>query len=140
LRGSLSVHAPPAAIFFGGSASLLGLAKGAKMTAAAMSRYLQQNNQTNAKPRRTQFADGSAVVTYLDGSGMILEGALAKSTILRESRPEASTHHPTLSPFEAERVNASPRVAIGRKQQGLNRGSWAFDARNGSGRPEKFPQ
>ena len=53
----------------------------------AMSRYRQQHNQASAKPRRRQFADGSAVMTYPDGSQLILGSALAKSGVLCEGRP-----------------------------------------------------
>jgi hypothetical protein len=37
--------------------------------------------------RREQFRDGSALVTYQDGSMLILESNLAKDAVLREARP-----------------------------------------------------
>ena len=37
--------------------------------------------------RREQFPDGSALVTYQDGSMLILESNLAKDAVLRETRP-----------------------------------------------------
>ncbi len=67
-----------------------------------MSRYPQQNNQVNVKPKRKRFADGSAVVTYPDGSQLILESALAKSVVLRAGGPVNYNEPP-------------PRVAIGKK-------------------------
>jgi hypothetical protein len=52
-----------------------------------MSRYPQQHHQANTKPRRKRFADGSALVTYRDGSVLILESKLATESALRESQP-----------------------------------------------------
>jgi hypothetical protein len=46
--------------------------------------YRDQHHPRNARPRRVEFADGSAVVTYPDGSKVILESTLAKSTVLSE--------------------------------------------------------
>ncbi|MGD1090171.1 MAG: hypothetical protein ABR955_15815 [Verrucomicrobiota bacterium] len=59
-----------------------------------MSRYPQQYNQANMKPRRKRFADGSAVVTYPDGSRLILESALAKSAVLCEGGPVSYSQSP----------------------------------------------
>jgi len=36
---------------------------------------------------REQFADGSALVTYPDGSVLILESDLARELVFQESRP-----------------------------------------------------
>lgn len=44
-----------------------------------------QDNQQEAT--REDFADGSAVVTYPDGSMLIVETKLAKVSALREGRP-----------------------------------------------------
>ena len=52
-----------------------------------MPRPPQRTSKTEARPRRQRFADGSAVVTYRDGSVLILESALAKPTVLRERGP-----------------------------------------------------
>jgi hypothetical protein len=44
------------------------------------------SNQTRSKEvSREQFADGSALVTYQDGSVLVLEGKLAKADGLRET-------------------------------------------------------
>jgi len=37
--------------------------------------------------QREDFADGSALVTFEDGSVLILESKLAKPSVLREGRP-----------------------------------------------------
>jgi hypothetical protein len=42
-------------------------------------------NKPKAEANREDFADGSAVVTYEDGSQLILESNLAKSGTLRQS-------------------------------------------------------
>jgi hypothetical protein len=78
---------------------------GTKMTAQTMSRYPQQYNQANMKPRRKRFADGSAVVTYPDGSRLILESALAKSAVLCEGGPVSYSQSPR-------------RAAIGKTRSG----------------------
>jgi hypothetical protein len=62
------------------------LAKGAKMAGQTMSRHPQVRSEGNAEARREEFADGSALVTYLDGSVLILESALASAAVLREAR------------------------------------------------------
>ncbi len=45
------------------------------------------NQASKRKPKREKFPDGSALVTYPDGSVLILESDLAKETALREARP-----------------------------------------------------
>jgi hypothetical protein len=42
-------------------------------------------DKTKAESKTERFKDGSRVVTYPDGSMMILESALACSRVLRES-------------------------------------------------------
>ena len=37
--------------------------------------------------RREEFSDGSGIVTYADGSALIIETKLAKTSVLREGRP-----------------------------------------------------
>ena len=37
--------------------------------------------------RREQFSDGSAIVTYADGSALIMESKLARTSVMREGRP-----------------------------------------------------
>jgi hypothetical protein len=37
--------------------------------------------------RREEFRDGSAVLTYPDGSVAIIESRLAKESVLRDTRP-----------------------------------------------------
>ena len=59
-----------------------------------MSDYPRQPNQAKAKPRRQRFADGSAVVTYGDGSVLILESVLAKLGVLGEPGPVDSRKRP----------------------------------------------
>jgi hypothetical protein len=46
---------------------------------------IESNRKTEAC--REQFADGSAVVTYPDGSMLILESDLARESVLQEGRP-----------------------------------------------------
>lgn len=41
----------------------------------------------NAEASREEFADGSALVTYPDGSVLILESELAKAAVMGEGRP-----------------------------------------------------
>jgi hypothetical protein len=48
-------------------------------------------------PRREQFPDGSALVTYADGTMLIVESTLAKATPLREGRP-VNYHEPPPPP------------------------------------------
>ena len=57
--------------------------------------------------------DGSAVVTYADGSMLILESALAKPGVLCEGKP-VDYNEP--APPSARASGAGPRkVAIGKK-------------------------
>ncbi len=57
------------------------------MTGRTMNRYRQDRSERKAEARREQFADGSALATYRDGSMLILESDLARESLLRESRP-----------------------------------------------------
>jgi len=50
-----------------------------------MSRPPQRTSKTEARPRRQRFADGSALVTFPDGSMLILESKLSKSMALRQN-------------------------------------------------------
>ena len=49
-----------------------------------MKRYSQGQGYAKAKPRRKQFADGSAIITYPDGTRAILECSLAKPAALHQ--------------------------------------------------------
>jgi hypothetical protein len=55
------------------------------------------------EPNRKQFADGSALVTYPDGSVLIVESALAKVSELHESHAVNYSDPPP------------PRVVAGKK-------------------------
>ena len=44
-----------------------------------------ENGESEAA--REEFPDGSALVTYQDGSRLIVESKLGKESVLRESRP-----------------------------------------------------
>jgi hypothetical protein len=46
-----------------------------------MNRYPQERIEGKAEASRKQFADGSALLTYRDGSVLILESNLAKPSI-----------------------------------------------------------
>ncbi len=48
------------------------------MTRQTMRLYPQVRSEGNAEASREQFADGSALVTYPDGSMLILESDLAR--------------------------------------------------------------
>jgi hypothetical protein len=72
------------AIFLDRRTSLRERTKGATFMQRTMSRPPQRTIKTEARPRRQRFADGSAVVTYRDGSVLILESALAKTSGLSE--------------------------------------------------------
>ncbi len=52
-----------------------------------MKRYSQRHCGAKAKPRRKQFADGSAIITYPDGTRAILESSLAKPAALHQENP-----------------------------------------------------
>jgi hypothetical protein len=52
---------------------------------------------TNPETTREEFPDGSALVTYQDGSVLILESKLAKGCALREGR-RANYNDPAPSP------------------------------------------
>lgn len=41
----------------------------------------------NREVKREEFADGSALVTYPDGSMLIVESKLARESVFQESRP-----------------------------------------------------
>jgi hypothetical protein len=57
------------------------------MTGRTMNRYRQDRSDGKAEASREQFTDGSALVTYRDGSMLNLESDLARESVLRESRP-----------------------------------------------------
>ena len=87
------------------------------MTGQTVSRYPQDRSEGNAEASREQFADGSALVTYPNGNVLILESNLARESAVAETRDSergvwnwTPTPHPTLSPFEAERVTHGERV------------------------------
>jgi hypothetical protein len=52
---------------------------------------------------REQFRDGSALVTYEDGSMLILESNLAKEAVGREAGPVNYNDPPPLPPVQQER-------------------------------------
>jgi len=52
-----------------------------------MSRHPKHQNDEDPKVMREQFPDGSALITYPDGSVLILESDLAKEAVWHESRP-----------------------------------------------------
>jgi hypothetical protein len=51
----------------------------------------QPNNQ---EPCREEFPDGSALITYQDGSLLILESSLARTTMLREGKSVSYSEPP----------------------------------------------
>jgi hypothetical protein len=51
--------------------------------------------------RREEFADGSALVTYPDGSQLIIESSLAKQVVLRENRQVNYSEPPPPPPRES---------------------------------------
>ena len=57
------------------------------MSGRTMSRYQQQRSEGKTEASREQFAGGSALVTYRDGSVLILETRSAKTAVLREANP-----------------------------------------------------
>ena len=52
-----------------------------------MSRRTKHQSEDKPKLMREQFPDGSALITYPDGSMLILESDLAKELVWHESRP-----------------------------------------------------
>ncbi len=44
------------------------------------------SNANRSEAQREEFPDGSAIVTYVDGSMLIVESKSAKATVLSESR------------------------------------------------------
>jgi hypothetical protein len=54
---------------------------------AEMKRCTKWDKGAESKPRRQQFADGSAIVTYPDGTRAILESSLAKPVALHQEKP-----------------------------------------------------
>lgn len=49
--------------------------------------YPMEQSQDKSKASREEFPDGSALVTYPDGSMLIRESALARESVAQESRP-----------------------------------------------------
>jgi hypothetical protein len=49
--------------------------------------FYAERSGRSAKPRRKQFPDGSAIITYSGGTQAILETKLAKPSALREAKP-----------------------------------------------------
>jgi len=52
-----------------------------------MSRRSKLQSEEDPKVTRDQFPDGSALITYPDGSMLILESNLAKESVWHESKP-----------------------------------------------------
>ena len=63
-----------------------------------MSRDPQKCREGSAEPRREEFADGSALVTYPDGTMLIVESALARVAVFREGTPVNYNDSPTPPP------------------------------------------
>lgn len=68
-----------------------------------MSRYPQESSEGNAEASREQFTDGSALVTYRDGSVLILESNLARESVQRESSPVSYNKPPPPPAVAAEK-------------------------------------
>jgi len=56
--------------------------------------------------QREEFPDGSAIVTYADGSTLIIEGNLARTSAMREGRAVNYNDPPPLPSQKPARRNA----------------------------------
>ena len=61
---------------------------------------IQQKHSNPQEGTREDFADGSSMVTYPDGSFLIIETGLAKHSVLRETRPVNYNDPPPSPPSE----------------------------------------